>query len=519
MIDPTEKEDQERLFTALTGNDKRKEYEDKTYWPIKLVKWSAYLIRSLFEIKFVFVLRKYLIISGIIFFILVNSSLGVTVAITSGNAVRGPWIGCGLNWLSYDYSSSTPSSSDWTNTYVPRLSWMRLGVVRVLMTVQYMLNSDKTYNFSTPEMVQLYRVLDYCQANNIAVILTEWGNGWTNPSGWVFGDTNYTNAIGAYMQHLINTKKYTCIKYFVLGNEPNYDSTNYSSISQWASVITTTKNKFSSLGLSGFTVIGPDTSDADSWAITASTSYSSLLGGYDVHKYEYTGDLLGDGLETYFKNSIWGPISSKDTNNSGKLYVIGEAGIADGMSQSSNTNIGTYDYGVWMADYGVQAARAGTGAIAAWMLDDDGISGFSWALWMTKSAGYGLRPWFYTWSLLSRYIPSGSTIYAPTNPSSTVRVLGAQTSVGTWTFIAVNRGSQSVSLTFTAPGNSQQNFKYYLYSNSSRQIDDSGFPIPISTVQAIPSSGITQSVPANAVSVFTSIDHRLSPPVLRLITE
>jgi hypothetical protein len=419
--------------------------------------------------------------------------------------VRAPWQGFGVNWQTTDYSSSTPSSTDWTNIYVPRLQFMKPGIVRLLMSVNY-IGSPGTYNFNTADMTQLYRVLDYCQANNIPVLLTEWGNGWIQPSGWKLGDSNYINAIGAYMNYFINTKGYSCIKWFALGNEPNYDPTNYpNGISDWVSAVTALKNKFSSLGLSGFTIAGPDTSDTDNWVTSVASSHNTLVSAYDMHRYEASSYLQNSGFESNLTSTVWNSVVSSDTNQSGKPFIIGEAGIADGMSTNSNTNISTFNYGLWMADYGVQAARAKVGAIAAWSLDNNGVSGQDWGLWKSKASGYTLNPWWYTWSLLSHCVPAGSTIYAPTNPSSSVRVMGAQTRSGEWTFVAVNQGSSSVDLNFIASGNTQQTFSRYIYSSSSQPVDNSGIPVASSTFQSTPSAGVSCTVPATSVIVLTSV--------------
>jgi hypothetical protein len=429
-----------------------------------------------------------------------------SVTMAASNAVRGPWIGFGVNWQALNYSSTTPSASDWTSIYTPRLQWMKPRIVRLMMGAGF-INPTGTYNFNTTYMTQLCRILDYCQANSIPVLITEWGNGWTpvQVTGWKLGDANYVNAIGAYMNYLINTKGYTCIKWFALGNEPNYDPDNYpNGISDYIAAITAVRNKFSSLGLTGFTIAGPDTSNADSWVTSVASSNNTLVGAYDMHRYESSADLPSGGFESSL-NSIWNSVINSDPNQSGKPFMIGEAGMADGMSQDSNTNIGTFNYGLWMADYGVQAARGKIGAVMIWSLDDNGVSGQDWGLWRSKANGYTLYPWWYTWSLLCRCVPTGATIYAPTNPNSSVRVMGARTTSGEWTFVAVNQGSSSIDLNFIASDNTQQTFSRYLYSSSSQLVDGSGFPVASATVQGTPSAGVLSTVPANSVMVLTSV--------------
>src|SRR5207237_4576556 len=120
---------------------------------------------------------------------------------------------------------------------------------------------------------------------------------------------------------------------------------------------------------------------------------------------------------------------------------------------------------VEMTDYAVQLARAGISALIAYILDDD-MWGTTWGMQKITGGGAGaaprqiavpralgstlvgltyleaiiqsgvLRPWFFPWSLLCNSILEGSTIYAPTPPSTNdLRVLAAQAPQGAWTFV------------------------------------------------------------------------------------
>ena len=453
---------------------------------------------------------KYLLI---IFLLLApfQSFAATDVTMASGNAVRAPWVGFGVNWQTFAYDSSSPSATNWTNTYVPRLQWMRPGIVRLMMSVTYP-GYPSAPDWNSASMVQLYRVLDYCQANNIPVFLEEWGNGWLQPSGWLIGDTIYINAIGAYMQQLITMKEYTCIKYFSIANEPNYDS-GVASESYYFTAFNAIKTKlFTTLGLSGFTMIGPDEGASESvssapWTTTAAASYASSLAGYDFHRYTNVSDFASGGMTTGL-NTIFDSIISSDSGNAGKVFALGESGMKDGASTNGNTNIATFNYGLWMADYGVQGARARAGALAAWSIDDDGVTQ-TWGMWDTQGNGYALRPWFYTWSLMSRLFPASSTIYAPTNPNTSVRVLGAKTPTGKWSFVGVNESGSSIDLNFiaTSEATTTQLFSRYLYSSGSQTVDGNGIPTAVSTVSTAPASGITVTVPAASVVVLSSADN------------
>ena len=181
--------------------------------------------------------------------------------------------------------------------------------------------------------------------------------------------------------------------------------------------------------------------------------------------------------------------------------------MSDGANPAGgNENIDGYLYGLWMADYGVQAARAGSHAILAWMLDDNGFLDSNWGMWASRPAGMALRPWFYPWSLFTRYVPSGSTVYRAPPPSPDLRILASRSPLGEWTFYVVNRGDQPAELRVKAPDAGARVFRVYEYSRASSVTDADGFPVPVGTMTEAPETGVDLSVPGAAVVVATSVN-------------
>ena len=86
-------------------------------------------------------------------------------------------------------------------------------------------------DFNTPEVKAVEKILDYAQANDITVLFGEWGTPYKMHDthlghGDKFSGANdpkWINAIVEYLDYLIRTKGYTCIKYYNLVNEPNGD--------------------------------------------------------------------------------------------------------------------------------------------------------------------------------------------------------------------------------------------------------------------------------------------------------
>jgi hypothetical protein len=163
-----------------------------------------------------------------------------------------------------------------------------------------------------------------------------------------------------------------------------------------------------------------------------------------------------------------------------------------------------------MADLAVQEARSGVDGAAAWCLD--GYSSTTYCgMWgrgaddpSTVSAhSTALRPWFYTWSLLTRYLPVGSTIHAPSEPTG-VRVLAAQMPGGGWTFALVNRTSTPQVVTLTEPTGSIALNKYVYTDGATPSTDANGFPSKVGTLTASFTTGHALTVGGNSVIVWTT---------------
>lgn len=249
-------------------------------------------------------------------------------------------------------------------------------------------------------------------------------------------------------------------------------------------------------------LIGPDTSmAADSWLNSSSADLSNTLGGYVRHAFPAgVNDIANDSRENAVRTLIAGIYANDNTN---KPVMQGEMGYAAmGPGQSVNS----YQYGVEMADYAVQLARAGMAVLIAYLLDDD-MHGTQWGMWeITADTGVP-RPWFFPWAVMTQTLVPGSQLYASAQPASNdFRFLAARSPQGAWTFVLVNRKAVAVNAIVQVPfapvaTNAMQS---YTYSDAAPLlVDGSGFPLPSGTVSAVLSRGFTMSMAANSVLILS----------------
>lgn len=255
--------------------------------------------------------------------------------------------------------------------------------------------------------------------------------------------------------------------------------------------------------------------DTGTWASSNSwwydaTKRSDLITASEAHLYDQ--ELYGAD-PSYLEPVVQTAVSELRAAQPGSPILLGETGMKAATDDQGNK---TYDFAldteqaVRMADLAVQEARGGVDGAAAWCLD--GYSSTTYCgMWgrgtddpdIPSAHSTALRPWFYTWSLLCRYLPTGSTIHAPAE-TSTLRVLAAQLPDGGWTFVLVNRGTTSQSISVTEPTGSITVDKYVYNNGSTPLTDANGFPVPSNTLTIDFTNGHNLTVGADSVAVFTT---------------
>lgn len=428
----------------------------------------------------------------------------VTVTISQTDAHDNQFLGIGAQWDSYNYVSANLSSADF-DLIEKRLAWMRPSIIRVMMLTKWCYNNSD-YNWESPEMQQLYRILDVCKEQDIDVILTDWGCGtpgyperdWLKVPGIEDAtDTNYSKAIGTYLDYLINTRNYTNIRYFIMGNEPNLEIVDWT---MWKTGLLNVRAEINNRGLDSQVLLtGCDESGGNSWHLQAVDELSTVLDAYDYHGYPDDETVKAGELENliYAKNQY---IVNGDPLGNLKPVIVGEAGV------TPLNKMDDFDYGVKIADYAVQAMNAGSSAISAWMLDDNSYPGFNNGMWKDKSNNFEFRNWFYVWSLFCRLFPDGSYICKVPNPDPLVRITAAKLADDGWSICIVNRAENPLKTKLYLPATGTKILYQYLYKEDNLKTDDEGFPVPESSFDQDFTDEIEVFVSANSVVFITSVE-------------
>ncbi len=474
----------------------------------------------------------------------------IPITIDVNSPLCANFLGFGVQWSAYPWFDLSEKS--WEMIF-ERLDYMRVPMVR-LMTRSYTYcdgfdaQGNPIYQWDNRRMKKMYRLLDYCQAHNVKVILGEWDH----PSSQQDrpdiaddklqqyhmdeNDPRWHRMIADFVNYLRNERHYYCIVYFNLLNEPDSNSSGRIEFSRWKSAITALNAEFNKRGLAKeVKLVGPDVTFLPRdgfWIELTVLQCPDEVGAYDFHYYATAADLESGYLEKFcwIKQDY---IRRYDSNGRTKPFFMGEAGMTGGPvkpqgGSDSQPHIYDHNYGVWMADYNVQCARAGMAGTIAWDLDDamhinkDKDSKWpdisqtlfkKWGFWNSLGEEIGhpedtsLRPWFYTWSLLSRSLPPGCR----TIKSSETLVPGLRTLAATigddLSVVLVNDSDAPQDLNVTVPGSRRiPQLLRYNYFPDDRPTDKNGFPRPKEILQnADLVAGLNVNLPARSVVVFTSV--------------
>lgn len=414
--------------------------------------------------------------------------------------------GFGAEWDSRAYNLNGVTDEDF-NLIVERIKWMNLPIVRIMMQTKWCYSESLRYDWNNENMKSLYRHLDVCQKNGIEVILCDWGVEveWLAVDGVSkTDDPKYVDVIGTYLDYLVNKKGFSCIKYFNLVNEPNFEVGNFE---RWKNGLDQLFQVFKDKELdSKVKIAAPGTSDNKEWFFNTVDEIRYALEVYDVHLYAWKESTANGGVHVTLKELL-DYAKSLDQYYQRKLFFVSEAGMRDGQAANISKQIDDFYYGLFMADFAIQAVHAGAQAVLAWMLDDNSHPEFKWGMWSDKKNGMTFRPWFYTWSLMCKLFQPGSEIYKIRSRSIDVRALGSKkisNGKTDWSFVIVNVDDRPIDILLRVDDENTYKFDQYIYSENQYLVDEDGYPKPNTKVTINLSAGAEFEIPGNTVIFLTT---------------
>ncbi len=454
-----------------------------------------------------------------------------TVLVDTDSVMVDEYLGVGFEW---DPSDSYEFTDEQWDMIFKRVEYTKAPVIRLMLrantyTKGFDRRGNPVYDWNTPGMKRIYKILDYCQKNNIWVIIGEWSRTSEPPVNITASDDpRWARLIGDFMDYMLNTKKYDCIKYYNFINEPNgYWATEEGDrFAIWKRGMQNLYKVFKDKRLLGrIQLLGPDSTGADEWVDWTVHAIPELIGGYDIHRYSTDNFVLNGEVEKLVRSKR-DVINKNDPRGADKPFIMGEAGIVEGKIEEHDQQprVKDFDYGALMADYTIQTIRGGQAGLISWMLDDamHDAPGYEpgtghlkiWGFWNTigDARDQALRPWYYPMSLFSRYFPRGSkTVFAGDTGTEKLRTAAAVIPAGGkrhLTIAIVNNSDIPRTARIIVPNvqdtTDVNKFEYYA---SKRPADENGFPVPSERLQRVNlREGVQVTLPERGFVLLTTMD-------------
>jgi hypothetical protein len=178
--------------------------------------------------------------------------------------------------------------------------WLGLDFCRVELEQRIYEPERGQFTWDSPEMRVLYRILDWCEQRHVDVFLQQmWGNVDWNAWPEFRGDPakrvhsgpysmdEFADGLATFMEHLVKTRRYTCIRWLCINNEPGYDwswwqrppNQSMSLREGLAAVRQALDRRGVAVPLSG-----PDKTDLPELN-AAEIDFDPFIGAYDLHSY------------------------------------------------------------------------------------------------------------------------------------------------------------------------------------------------------------------------------------------
>jgi hypothetical protein len=470
--------------------------------------------------------------------------LAVTVNLKQVAVER--FLGAGVQWDPYEY---LPSPEAWKTT-LARVDFMRPGFLRVMLNASSYLrgfdaNGNPRYVWSEGEsgmerLSSLFAILDYAQAHNIRVLIGEWSpaRGLNTGSGGRSGpgDPHFARVHADFLNYLHGSRKYSVITHIIFMNEPNGNwmwpggNVDYAG---WAQGIRNLHQELDARGMGWVKIAGPDNSGNWEWLDRCATELPQEFGAWEMHWYAKDAEVTGGAIEKLLAGKR-DMLLKTDPQAAAKPRFLGESGIIEGKTNGDQQpRVKEFSYGVLMADYVAQVARAGWAGAVAWDMDDamhvntgghvnppGAMTLKIWGFWNTQGTAMGhpedeaVRPWFYTWSMMARLFPAGSRIVST---QDSAQLPGMRTLAGTHgegasqeiSVMVVNDSDVAESARIAIPGAGRRAVELYRYFDRDRPADANGFPV---AAQTLPTTDlarcVTVELPSRGVVFLTTVAGR-----------
>jgi hypothetical protein len=421
------------------------------------------------------------------------------------------------------YGGNPPLSdtSAW-NQVLHHARWLGLDFIRVELS-QLMYEPERNvFDWNNEEMQVLYRILDWCEANHADVFLQQmWGHVEWNAYPGVHpllsapkSLDDFADGIATLLKYLTITRKYTCIKYFCITNEPpggtwgywwSYGQGSGTVTSAWKKVRETLDREGIPIPLSG-----PDWTSLPPFDSTK-IDFDAYIGAYDIHSY---GGIDYEGEEIIGGWSNW-------AHAHGKPFFLSEFGNMNLGWGGTNPGPKSFAASLSNASDAVRCLNLGTDALNRWSFVNRGDLDGQWQLIHTwdaekKQHVQQINPEpeaYFGFAMLTRFMGKypdlifwqtdrcidGVKLTAYRNRDKSISVL----------FVNQEKRPVRVSVSITGP---EDKLKFNLYQVNEEMLKQPGFQLNPQTVDHARKQPRTIVLLPESISLLSTLQLRQGDP-------
>ena len=375
----------------------------------------------------------------------------VTVEVDAASTVRAMAGGIGASWHAIEepipvvggrshggsgWGANPPAEDEkaWSEVF-RHADWLGLDFCRVEVEARIYQPERDRFTWDSPEMRILYSILDWCERRGVDVFFQQmWMNVDWNAFPEFRGDAvkrvhsgpqsmgDFAAGLAALVEHLVKAKRYTCIRWVSITNEPGYDW------SWWqeppnrpmplAPGLRAVREALDRKGIA-VPLSGPDWTDLPGLD-PKRIDFDESVGAYDLHSYYARFDWEKQGGypldEAERRLADW----SKWARERGKPLFLSELGTMNYGWGGSHPGPASFNSALKDAELVLRGIAAGVDGFNRWSVLNRGDLDGQWQMIDTwdpaakrLKAAFGPHPnSYFVYGLLSRFAAKRSEVLA-----------------------------------------------------------------------------------------------------------
>jgi len=393
-------------------------------------------------------------------------------------------------------------------------SWLGLSWMRVELSMRMYEPERNQFQWDNEEMLALFNILDWAEANNADVFLQQM---WSNVEWNSYPEvqpllsapkslSDFAEGLASLVEYLLHEKEYTCIKWLCISNEPPGGSWGswWSKGEQDALLTPALKEVRSALNKKNIQIpiSGPDWTDLPEFD-ERKIDFDEYIGAYDIHSYQGIDEDKQKILEEWAK---W----AKDHGKPLFLSEIGDMKLGWGDSDPGPKS---FNAAISNSESILRGMEVGVSAFNRWSFTNRGDLDGQWQLirtWSIEKKEYlkevEIEPVaFYGYAIITRFsVKHSSVVHTELIDAANILSQTLKSPNGELTTYLVNKGEVDQAIRLKISGISYQ--KFYLYRVTEKEISKPEYHMnPIKEMIIQDGKEYILTIPARSINTITQI--------------